>query len=216
MRPLTDEMPKPLLMAGGKPLVVWQLEALIRAGFREIAINTSVHRAHWVRTIGDGSGYGASITWLHEGDEPLGTLGGILNALQAFAADEEPTPIVTTSGDVFTDFDYGELYPHLAAIEQGETDAHFVLADNPPFHTMGDFGIANGRATMAPPCFNYSGIVCWSRHMFRDIPPDASALFPWASRFVEAGRVTATHHRGCWENVGTPQQLADLNRRLTA
>ena len=39
MRPLTDHTPKPLLVAGGKPLIVWHLERLAAAGFREIVIN---------------------------------------------------------------------------------------------------------------------------------------------------------------------------------
>ena len=41
MRPLSDAIPKPLLRAGGKPLIVWQIEALARAGFRDIVINAS-------------------------------------------------------------------------------------------------------------------------------------------------------------------------------
>lgn len=39
MRPLTDTCPKPLLEAGGKPLIVWQIEALARAGIETIVIN---------------------------------------------------------------------------------------------------------------------------------------------------------------------------------
>ena len=41
MRPLSDATPKPLLVAGGKPLIVWQIEALARAGFADITINAS-------------------------------------------------------------------------------------------------------------------------------------------------------------------------------
>ena len=39
MRPLTDHTPKPLLVAGGKPLIVWHIEKLARAGIRELIIN---------------------------------------------------------------------------------------------------------------------------------------------------------------------------------
>ena len=39
MRPLTDRVPKPLLPAGGKPLIAWHLERLARAGLREVVIN---------------------------------------------------------------------------------------------------------------------------------------------------------------------------------
>ena len=51
MRPLTDTCPKPLLAVGGKPLIVWQIEALARAGLREIVINharsASASRPNW-------------------------------------------------------------------------------------------------------------------------------------------------------------------------
>ncbi len=39
MRPLTDALPKPLLAVGGKPLIVHHLEALARAGVREVVVN---------------------------------------------------------------------------------------------------------------------------------------------------------------------------------
>ena len=39
MRPLTDLTPKPLLMAGGKPLIVWHIEKLAQAGYRDLVIN---------------------------------------------------------------------------------------------------------------------------------------------------------------------------------
>ena len=45
-------------------------------------------------------------------------------------------------------------------------------------------------------------------------PGAALKLFPWAYRFVEEGRVTGEHYRGPWDNVGTPGQLAALDRRL--
>ena len=41
MRPLSDTTPKPLLQVGGKPLIAWQVEALARAGFRDIVINAA-------------------------------------------------------------------------------------------------------------------------------------------------------------------------------
>ena len=55
MRPLSDTTPKPLLEAGGKPLIVWQIEALARAGFRDIVVNAAHLRGQFVAALGDGA-----------------------------------------------------------------------------------------------------------------------------------------------------------------
>jgi MurNAc alpha-1-phosphate uridylyltransferase len=136
-----------------------------------------------------------------------------------FSADHEAglTPFVAVSGDVFTDFDYGSLVPIMQKIEAGEVDAHFVLADNPPFHPAGDFGIRNGLATRAGPCLNFAGITCWHPKVFRDVPVGIhERLFPWADTLVADNRVSAEHYRGLWENIGTPSQLESLRHRLGA
>jgi MurNAc alpha-1-phosphate uridylyltransferase len=63
MRPLSDQTPKPLLCVGGKPLIVWQIEALARAGFRDLVVNAS-HRAEQLTDyLGDGARLGVCIQW---------------------------------------------------------------------------------------------------------------------------------------------------------
>ena len=86
MRPLTDTTPKPLLEAGGKPLIVWQIEALARAGFRDIVINVVAPRRRSSSTaLGDGAAFGVRIRWSRE-PEPLETAGGIATALPLLPA----------------------------------------------------------------------------------------------------------------------------------
>ena len=55
MRPLSDATPKTLLPAGGRPLIVWQIEALARAGFRDIVINAAWLAPQLAETLGDGA-----------------------------------------------------------------------------------------------------------------------------------------------------------------
>ena len=55
MRPLTDHTPKPLLIAGGKPLIVWHLEKLAAMGVREVVINTSWLAEQFPQALGDGA-----------------------------------------------------------------------------------------------------------------------------------------------------------------
>src|SRR6186997_3338098 len=104
MRPLSDATPKPLLVAGGKSLLAWQIEALARAGFRRIVVNVAHLAEHIVAALGDGSKLGVKILWSRE-REPLEAAGGIVTALPLLP--EGPALIV--SGDLYTAFDYASL-----------------------------------------------------------------------------------------------------------
>lgn len=210
MRPLTDVTPKPLLQVGGKRLIEFQLSALARAGFAHVVINTAWLGAQFEPALGDGSRYGLAIGYSHEG-EALETVGGIVKAAPMLG----PEPFATTSGDVYIDFDYGKLIPALERIARGEVDAHLVLANNPPFHPDGDFAIQAGLASRSGRKLNFSGIACWHPRLFAGfVAGEKKKLFPWANALVDAGRVSAEHHAGAWENIGTPQQLAALGRKI--
>ena len=63
MRPLTDATAKPLLMAGGRRLIEWQLEALARAGVRDIVINTAHLPQQFEDALGDGARYGVHLAF---------------------------------------------------------------------------------------------------------------------------------------------------------
>ena len=60
MRPLSDATPKPLLFVGGKPLIAWQIERLVAAGFTNLVINVSHLGTAIEKTCGDGRGFGAT------------------------------------------------------------------------------------------------------------------------------------------------------------
>ena len=108
MRPLTDVTPKPLLHAGGKRLIEWQIESLVTAGVREIVINTAHLPDQFETTLGDGANYGVALEYSREGSQAadaLETLGGIVNALHLLG----DGPFIVTSGDIVTDFPYRRL-----------------------------------------------------------------------------------------------------------
>ncbi len=214
MRPLTDHTPKPLLLLAGKPIIVWQIEALARAGFGDLVINTAWLGKQLQHTLGCGAKWGVSLRYSPEGDgeqSALETRGGIVNALSMLG----PDPFVTVSGDIFTNYDYARLAAPLAAIARNEIDGHFVLADNPIFHPLGDFAIRDGFATREGRRLNYAGITCWHPKLFHGLPiGEKSRLFPWADPVVAANRISAEHFVGVWENIGTPEHLAELESRL--
>jgi len=213
MRPLSDGTAKPLLVAGGKRLIDWQIEALVRAGIRELVINLAHLADTFEPVLGDGLHFGAQIRYAREGsraEDALETLGGIVNALPLLGN----APFVAVSGDIVTDFDYRHLHAHAQAITLGAADAHLVLVENPPFHPGGDMGLAQGRITRATPWFTYANIGVFSPRLFVNEGPARKKLFPWMYGFADGGRVTGELHRGRWYNVGTPEELVALDAEL--
>jgi len=212
MRPLTDTVPKPLLEAGGKPLIVWHIERLVQAGMPEIVINHAHLGARIEAALGDGARFGASIRYSPEG-EALETAGGIATALPLLGAD----PFLVVNGDIHTDVDYGAV----SAIELGGAPpilAHLVLVDNPGHHPDGDFAL-DGRfaAQDGAPKLTFSGVGIYRPELFAGIAPRTKArLAPLLVSAMRTRRVTAQHHRGYWLDVGTPARLQELDRHLRA
>jgi MurNAc alpha-1-phosphate uridylyltransferase len=214
LRPLTDRVPKPLLNAGGRALIEWQVERLAQAGFAELVVNHAHLGALIEQALGDGARFGARIRYSPE-SPALETAGGIAKALPLLGGE----PFVVVSGDIHTDFDYRSLAPAMDAIarDPAARAAHFVLVDNPPWHAGGDMGLAQGRVTRDGARLTYGNIAVFHPALFREIGPGTCLkLFPWAYRFVDEGRVTGEHYRGPWDNVGTPEQLAALERRIVS
>ena len=212
LRPLTDTMPKPLLPAGGRTLIEWQILRLAAAGIRELVVNHAQLGEKIESALGDGARLGVRIAYSHEA-QALETAGGIARALPLLGSE----PFVAVSADIHTDYDYARLVPVAAdiAAHPERRAAHFVLVDNPAFHPDGDMGLADAVVTRARPWLTYGNIAVWHPALFARIAADESLkLFPWAYRFVDVGRVTGEHFRGSWDNVGTPAQLEALDRRL--
>ena len=214
MRPLTDTVPKPLLAVGGKPLITWQVERLARAGFDDLVVNHS-HLGHLIeRELGDGARFGVRIRYSPE-DSALETAGGIARILPMLRPDPPPLPVV--SADIHTRFDYASLHARSDEIARDpvRTIAHFVLVDNPPWHPQGDMSLDGGRVGRGEPRLTYGNISVFHPSLFDGIAPGTwMKLFPWSYRFVEAGRVSGERFTGEWANLGTPQDLEDLARRM--
>lgn len=212
MRPLSDHTPKPLLMVGGKALIVWQIERLARAGFDDIVINHAHLGGLLEAALGDGGRFAARIRYSPE-QQALETMGGIAQALPLLG----PEPFVAVSADIYTEFDYARLKPRLDEIARRpeQVVAHFVLTDNPDFHPEGDMGLNDGCVTLEDPKLNYGNIAVFHPQLFSGILPGTKrALFPFMYEQVRARKVSGEHFAGCWFNIGTPQHLATLDRLL--
>jgi MurNAc alpha-1-phosphate uridylyltransferase len=205
MRPLTDHTPKPLLPVGGRPLIAWHLDALARAGVREVIVNLSWLGAQIRAALGDGQQFGVRIRYSEEGSPPLETGGGIFRALPLLG----PEPFLVVNGDTFTDIDLGSLRLSEAA------DARLVLVPNPPEHPEGDFVLdGDSIVNREGPRLTYSGIGIFSPALFAGCSAGPFPLLPLLKRAIGAGRLQGQRHAGLWRDIGTPERLAALDREL--
>jgi mannose-1-phosphate guanylyltransferase len=111
VRPLTKDLPKPMVPILGKPVMEYLIEHLVRHGITEIMVNVAFHHQRIEQYFGDGSRWGASIGYSYEGvrehgdilPRPLGSAGG-LRKIQDFSGFFDETTLVLC-GDALIDLD---------------------------------------------------------------------------------------------------------------
>lgn len=217
MRPLTDHTPKPLLVVGGKPLIVWHIERLRGAGFTHIVVNHAHLGEKIEAALGDGATWGVSIDYSRE-ISALETAGGIATALPLIGCEA----FAVVNGDIWCDYDFARLHMPLAQVSAARDRAHLVLVDNPPHHCRGDFVFDRGRVkngdaplTPHPGRYTFSGIAVYHRALFDATPAGERApLAPLLRLAIDAGRVSGEHFTGRWVDVGTPDRLRQLDESL--
>ncbi len=205
MRPLTDTRPKPLLEVAGKPLIHYHLEALARAGFRQVVINHAYLGWMIERALGDGSHWGLRIRYSPEPPGALETGGGIFNALPLLGQ----APFLVINGDVWTDYDLSR------ARVSGGMSAHLLLVANPEYHPAGDFALQDGLVCEgAGMRLTFSGIGVYRKALFQGRSPGAFPLAPLLRKAMARSKVSGERLVGHWVDVGTPARLSELDRML--
>lgn len=206
MRPLTDRIPKPMLAAGGRTLIDYQLEALARAGVDTVVVNVAWLGAKLARYLGDGARWGLEIRISDEGASALETGGGIQHALPLLGSDA----FWVINGDIWSDYPLQDLPIEPAGL------AHLILVDNPPHHPRGDFALLGERVVEPPrgPRLTFAGIGCYRRELFDRAFSGAFRLAPLLRHAAAHQRVSATHYQGQWWDIGTPVRLEALDAEL--
>lgn len=207
MRPLTDVAPKPLLEVAGKALLDYHIEALVKAGFKQLVINVAWLGDQIIAHVGDGSRYGCDIAISVE-EEALESGGGVVKALPLLG-DE---PFLVTNGDVFCDYDYSLL----RSKSLGQNLAHLVLVENPGHNLQGDFLLRNDRVLSGQANYTFSGIRLLSPQLFQDLEPHCFSVVPLLREAVTRGKVSGELHQGLWHDIGTPERLQAINQTFNA
>ena len=206
MRPLTDHTPKPLLQAGGRPLIEHLIVALVEAGITELVINHAHLGEQVEATLGDGSRWGASIRYSPEA-EALETAGGIHRALPLLGSD----PFLVVNGDIATDFPFATLLGRPIDL------AHLVLVPNPEHHPRGDFGLQDGKAMDGGDIrYTFGGIGVYRPELFKDCVPGRFPLAPLLRSAMALGSVSGELHQGMWMDIGTMERLQAFDDYLSS
>jgi MurNAc alpha-1-phosphate uridylyltransferase len=207
MRPLTDRTPKPLLEAGGRPLIQYHIEALRDAGFRELVINHAHLGAQLVKRLGNGEQLGVRISYSEEPEGALETGGGIKRALALLGEQ----PFLVVNGDIWTDYPYQQLH------REPDGLAHLVLVDNPQHNPDGDFQLKGDKVTEeGKQKLTFSGIGLYRPGLFSHTPDGAFPLAPLLCSAMLDGQVSGEYYAGQWMDIGSPQRLSELDRKLRA
>src|SRR5437660_5232415 len=172
LRPLTDDMPKPLVPIFQKPLITFALDHLIDAGVNSFVINThrlpELFAAFFARNT-----YGEHpVTLVHEPDL-LETGGGIKNAERLLASEF----FLTYSGDVLTDVDLSPLIDEhfrrgndvTLALRETGLAADVAFRDHRVVDISARYGIAGN--------YDFAAVAVWNRQIFQQIPPSRKISF---------------------------------------
>jgi dTDP-glucose pyrophosphorylase len=206
LRPLTEDMPKPMLPVGGRPLMEVLLEQLRDSGIRNVNVTTHFHPEKITDYFGDGRDFGVELTYVNEAS-PLGT-GGALGLMP-----RPSEPLLVINGDVLTQVNFRSMY----AFHQ-ENKADLTLAVR-----QYDFEVPYGvvecdgvfvKTIREKPSYNFfvnAGIYLLQPEVYQYIPAGKSFnmtdLIQW---LIEAGRVVVSFPvREYWLDIG---QHADYAR----
>lgn len=204
MRPLTDHTPKPLLEIAHQPLISYLLLALKNIGVIEVVINVSYRAEQIQQALGNGSRYGIKITYSVE-PTVLETGGGIYQALPLLGNE----PFIVISADIFTNYPLQKLPKKLNGL------AHLVLVNNPEYHPKGDFGLENNQIILdSEKKFTYASFGVLHPDLFASSQPGVFRLTEVLVPAINAGQVTGEIYHGEWNNLGTPDDLKSLNKKI--
>lgn len=203
LRPITDEVPKPLVEVRGQTLLERHLEHVQNAGITDVVINIDWLGHKIVECVGAGERYGLNVTYSDETGNVLETGGGIHKALPLLGN----APFLVINADVYTDMPVPDV--SLADEHLG----HLVLVPTPGYRAAGDFDLEDGLVRNGAQRHTFSGVAIYRPEFFADCVPGRFSIAPMLRASADAGHLSGSLYDGEWADVGTPERLAALDRR---
>ena len=212
LRPLTEDLPKPLVPIFQKPLITFALDHLAAVGVESFVINTHHLPAAFEVLFADGLYREQPVRLVHEPDL-LETGGGIKNAQPWLGT----KPFIAYSGDVLTDL---RLEPLLEAHFASGNDVTLALretglASNIAFSDGDGRVIDIGNRYGHPGNFDYANVSVWNPQIFERIPSGKKVSFiPVLAEWIGAGgRIGGVvSQEGRWWNLGSRAEYLAVHR----
>jgi mannose-1-phosphate guanylyltransferase len=212
LRPLTAELPKPLIPIFQKPLVTFALDHLIGVGVNRFVINTHRHPELFQIFFAEREYNDCPVTLVHEPDL-LETGGGIKNAENHFGRE----PFLTYSGDILTDVELQPLIEeHLRrgndvtlALRHTGLAAAVALRDQRVVDISNRYGVAGN--------FDFANIAVWNSAIFERIPSRKKISFipiigDWIGQGARIGGVAMND--GKWFNISSRAEYLEVHRTI--
>ena len=208
MRPLTDTLPKPLVVVRGAALIEHHIRKLVAIGIKRIVINTSYLADALMAALGDGARFGCELIYSLE-TEPLESGGGVATASRHF----QSSVIVLVSADIYSDFDYARLVQPAVAIEKAQTKAHFVMVPSVAGEPGGEFALEfDGYVSLGKPRLTLASIGLLSVPECQQWPrAQRFTLLPIYQQWAREHAVTGEMHYGQRVNVTSFADVEALN-----
>lgn len=216
MRPLTDHTPKPLLEVQGKKLIDWHISGLIKNQHQQIVINHAWLGQQIVDHLSPLKDQGFNLQFSKE-DEALETAGGLRQAMSLMSLEDY---FFAINGDVFCpEFPFHRIKDLVLQMRglPNRPLAYLFLVENPAHHPMGDFQleghmikdkVANSKS------LTFSGAGLYHQDLLKSIKIGTVAkLAPLLRQAMAEERVLGEYLTVPWVDVGTPERLAELNKK---
>jgi mannose-1-phosphate guanylyltransferase len=214
LRPLTDDLPKPLVPIFQKPLITFALDHLIGIGIKLFFINTHRLPEQFALAFPESSYGGVPINFVNE-PVLLDTGGGIKN-IEADLGDE---PFITYSSDLLTDLPLQSLVDeHFArandvtlALRRTRFGSSIALKDHRVIDILNRHGVAGN--------YDFANIAVWSPSIFQRIPLGQKVSFilvlaDWLDAGGKIGGVVL--EKGEWFNLGSRDDYFQVHQLISA
>jgi len=218
LRPLTLEVPKPLLKVGGKAVIEYQLEWLSFYGIREVVVLAGYLKEKIIEALGSGAKYGVAITYVVE-DVPLGTGGALRNAAHIIRKNEN---VIVVNGDIITNID---PHPLIDRTRQGDVVAS--IAAVPLRSPYGILRIDSEKSLILgfkekPILKDYwinGGVYAFTPAIVDELPEKGDIEKTTFPRLAEEGRLGVVQYETppyYWRSIDTHKDLEEAAKEIEA
>ena len=202
LKPLTTQIPKPLITVAGKTLLQRNIDCLDQSGIKKIIVNGSRMGDQIESFLKNHNQSNISFDYINEGEEPLGTAGAIFNIIDKGLINDDHFWVI--NADIMTNFSFNAIQLNSGVM------GHIILVPNPEHNLSGDFCLEGDRVTISGnQRYTFSGISYFSIQCFIQSTQRYFALADLLREHIEKEMITGQLFHGDWLDVGTADRLAE-------